>query len=86
MWSGSQLAETVNQVCQWQTDYEKGEKMEVLKMRTVIKPFKMKKLNKRLTLLLKQSLDNAPVAPLEQLRQEAAEFEKMMLKRRNSIG
>lgn len=54
-------------------------------MRTVIKPFKMKKLNKRLTLLLKQSLDNAPVAPLEQLKQEAVEFEKMMLKRRNSI-
>lgn len=60
-------------------------KMEVLKMRTVIKPFKMKKLNKRLTLLLKQSLDNAPVAPLEQLKQEAAEFEKMMLNRRNSV-
>ena len=55
-------------------------------MRTVIKPFKMKKLNKKLTALLKQSLENAPVAPIEQLKQEAAEFEEMMLKKRNSIG
>ncbi len=54
-------------------------------MRVVIKPFKMKKLNKRLTNLLKKSLENAPAAPIEQLKRESAEFEKMMLKRRNSI-
>ena len=45
----------------------------------------MKKLNKRLTILLKESLEDAPVAPIEELKKEAAEFEKMMLRRRNSI-
>lgn len=59
--------------------------METMYLRTVFKPFKMKKLNKRLTILLKESLKDAPAAPIKQLKKEAAEFEKMMLRRRNSI-
>lgn len=59
--------------------------METVSMKTVLKPFKMK-LNKKLTILLKKSMENAPVAPIEQLKKEAEEFEQMMLKRRNSIG
>ena len=54
-------------------------------MRAVMKPFKMKKLNKQLTILLKKSLENASVAPVKQLKEEAVEFEKVMLKRRNSM-
>ena len=46
-------------------------------LRTVFKPYKMKKLNKKLTNLLKESLEDAPpVAPIEELKKEAAEFEK----------
>lgn len=60
--------------------------METMYLRTVFKPYKMKKLNKKLTNLLKESLEDAsPVAPIEELKKEAAEFEKMMLRRRNSI-
>ena len=51
-------------------------------MRTVFKPFRIKKLNRRLTLLLKKSFENPPVAPVEKLKKEAAEFEKMMRFRR----
>lgn len=51
-------------------------------MRTVYKPFRIKKLNRRLTLLLKKSFENPPVAPVEKLKKEAAEFEKMMRFRR----
>ena len=51
-------------------------------MRTVYKPFRIKKLNERLTILLKQSLENPPVAPVEELRREAEEFENMMRFRR----
>ena len=51
-------------------------------MRTVYKPFRIKKLNKRLTNLLKNSFKNPPVAPVEKLKKEAAEFEKMMRFRR----
>lgn len=54
-------------------------------MRTVFRPFIIKRLNKRLTILLKESLEDAPVAPIAQLKKEAAEFEEMMLRRRNSI-
>ena len=54
-------------------------------MKAILKPFKMKKLNKKLSILLKHSLDNAPVAPIEKLKKEASDFEQMMLKRYNKI-
>lgn len=54
-------------------------------MRAVYRPFRIKKLNKRLTLLLKEALENAPVAPVKELQKEAAEFEEMMLFRRMNV-
>lgn len=50
--------------------------MEVLEMRAYIKPFKIKKMNKRLTLLLANELKNAPVAPMAKLNEEARWLEK----------
>ena len=45
-------------------------------------PFRMKKLNKKLTLLLEKSLEELPPTPIERLEREAVEFEKLMLQRR----
>ena len=45
-------------------------------MKAHIKPFKIRKMNKRLTLLLANELKNAPVAPMVKLNEEARWLER----------
>lgn len=61
-----------------------GKVMEAMLMFSKIKPFKTKKMNKRMTRRAIEALKNAPSAPIEQLRKEAVEFERLVINRRTA--
>ena len=51
-------------------------------MRLKIKPFRARRMNRRMTLLLIDELRKAPVAPMKKLNEDARWFENEILKRR----
>ena len=55
-----------------------------MKMKPVLKPYRAKRVSRKTYRELREFFENAPSAPVEQLKREAAEFEKMMLARRAS--
>lgn len=50
----------------------------------MIRPFRAKRMNRRMTSLLIDELKKAPVAPMEQLNKDARWLEKEILRRRLS--
>ena len=55
-------------------------------MRLKIKPFRTRKMNKKITLLLIEELKNAPTAPMEKLNENARWVEKTILERRSNVA
>ena len=60
--------------------------MEMIYMKSFIRPLKRKKMNSRLTSILANELSHAPAAPMDKLNKEAREFEKLVLARRSSLS